>query len=185
MKQKITKYTFSISTVALAVASTSAIASVDFHGYMRAGIGQNVDGGGQLCYGNGGGDMHRVGRLGDECDMYAELSLGKTVYEKDGKRFKVVSTVALGTHEDLSDTRGNSWEGNGGSAANPWEGGRASVREMYGAMSGVIGDSTIKMGKFFGQRKDVHIQASWIRLKATSRKSTPSPFGQCITGTNT
>lgn len=147
---------------AAVVASLAAMSAsaVEFHGYMRAGIGQNADGGGQVCYGNGGGAAHYVGRLGDECDMYAELTLGQEVYNRDGKTFGVVSTIAYGTWESLGsvqgDSRGNSWQADAGGAG-PWNGGRLSVREMYATGKGLVGDSTLWMGKRFGQRKDIHI----------------------------
>ncbi|TCI03002.1 maltoporin [Corallincola luteus] len=149
--------------IALAIASalTAASASaVEFHGYMRAGVGQNADGGGQVCYGNGGPSAHMVGRLGDECDMYAELTLAQEVYNRDGKVFKVQSTVAYGTDEtgDVPQmgSQGNSWQAQGGDASSPWEGGRLSVREMFASAQGILGDSTVWIGKRFGQRKDVH-----------------------------
>ncbi|MBQ1782668.1 MAG: carbohydrate porin [Gammaproteobacteria bacterium] len=150
-----------VATVLVAMSASA----VEFHGYMRAGIGQNADGGGQVCYGNGGAYAHAVGRLGDECDMYAELTLGQEVFNRDGKTFGVVSTIAYGTHESgpgeggvpQMGSQGNSWQAQGGESSSPWEGGRLSVREMYATAKGIIGDSTFWAGKRFGQRKDIHI----------------------------
>lgn len=70
------------AAVIMALGSASASA-VEFHGYMRAGLGANTDGGSQYCYGTGGPNWHTVGRLGDECDTYAELALSQEVYNMD------------------------------------------------------------------------------------------------------
>ena len=100
------------AAVATALVAMSASA-VEFHGYMRAGFGLNADGGSQYCYGDGGPNAHSVGRLGDECDTYAELSLSETVYEKNGEAFSVHTLVAYGTEEGNTDRRGNSFQRSG------------------------------------------------------------------------
>lgn len=141
---------------------TAAASAVEFHGYARAGIGQNVDGGQQVCYGTGGVAAHYVGRLGDECDMYAELSFSDEVFAQDGKSFKIFSTIAYGTYESGGSVQFNS-QGNSFQAQkdddsdNPFGGGRLAVREIYATASGILGDSTLWIGKRFGQRKDIHI----------------------------
>jgi len=155
-----------LKKVALAVAAALAAqaasaASIDYHGYFRAGTGVNVDGGSQVCYGNGGPNAHPVGRLGDECDMYAEMNFGATVAKTGDQVWKVFSTIAYGTAESgdvpQMSTQGNSWQ-QIGTADSPWDGSsRLSVREMYAQATGVFADSTIWMGKRFGQRRDIHI----------------------------
>jgi len=95
-----------LKKVALAVAAALAAqaasaASIDYHGYFRAGTGVNMDGGNQACYGHGGGNAHPVGRLGDECDMYAELNFGAKVAKQGDSEFKTFFTIAYGTEENF------------------------------------------------------------------------------------
>lgn len=149
---------------AAVVASLAAMSAsaVEFHGYFRAGFGMNTDGGAQKCYGTGGPNAHVVGRLGDECDMYAELSLSETVYEKNGEAFSVHTLMAWGTIEnfnDNTDTKGNSFQGVDGSATGedgPWTGQRASFREAYGKYKMKSGTELWAGNRYYG-RKDVHI----------------------------
>ena len=146
------------AAVATALVAMSASA-VEFHGYFRAGFGLNADGGSQVCYGNGGPAAHVVGRLGDECDTYAELSLSETVFEKNGEAFSVHTLVAYGTQEDSTDRRGNSWQGvsdNNGGADGPWSGQRMSFREAYGKYKMKSGMELWAGNRYYG-RKDVHI----------------------------
>ena len=81
--------------------------ALDFNGYMRAGVGQNVDGGAATSYGNGGSG-HTVGRLGDEVDTYVELALGETLYDEDDKSFSIHTMLVYSTPEGDKDLQGNS-----------------------------------------------------------------------------
>ena len=65
------------AAVALALGSVTASA-VDFHGYFRAGMQASLEGGDIYCSGNGKVG-HKAGRLGDECDTYAEIVLSQEV----------------------------------------------------------------------------------------------------------
>ena len=72
-----------VSAIAAAVAATLAAGSafaVDFHGYMRAGVGVNADGGQQIDF-----KKSQIGRLGNESDVYGEIQLGKEVYNNNLK----------------------------------------------------------------------------------------------------
>lgn len=92
-----------VSVIAAAVAATLAAGSafaVDFHGYMRAGVGVNADGGQQLTF-----EKNKVGRLGNESDIYGEIQLGKEVYNNNGKTFYVDSMLAM------TSNGSNDWEG--------------------------------------------------------------------------
>src|SRR5690606_8763389 len=74
--------------------------AVDFHGYARAGSSSNLNNGGeQTCFGSGAAG-HFVGRLADECDTYAELSLGDELYNEDGRSFRFDSMVSYGRSEE-------------------------------------------------------------------------------------
>jgi len=126
--------------------------ALDFNGYMRAGVGQNVDGGAATSYGNGGSG-HTVGRLGDEVDTYVELALGETLYDEDDKSFSIHTMLVYSTPEGDKDLQGNSWQGTGGEG--PWGGQRASLREAYA--KGSLGGYSLWAGKRYHQRKDVHV----------------------------
>ena len=145
------------AAVALALGSFSASA-VDFHGYFRAGVQNNLTNGGAVrCFGNGNAG-HLMGRLGAECDTYAEIALSQEVFNKAKNKFTVNTLVAWGTWEDNAqwDYQGNSWQGvtNGGGTS--WSGERVSLREAWAGYTLPMG-AQIWAGKRFYQRKDIHI----------------------------
>jgi maltoporin len=140
------------AAVIMALGSASASA-VDFHGYARAGMNLNTDGGNTYCPGTGGSG-HAVGRLGAECDTYAELQLGQEVYNKGGNKFNVVTMLAYGTTEGNADLQGNNWQGETGTG--PWGGQRSSLRQAYGDYT-MSNGATVWAGKKYYQRKDIHI----------------------------
>ena len=150
------------AAVALALGSFSASA-VDFHGYFRAGVQNNLTNGGAVyCFGNGNRG-HLVGRLGDECDTYAEIALTQEVFNKAKNKFTVNTLVAWGSAEGNWDKQGNSWQGlgKGGDRAgengdSAWNGLRASLREAWAGYTLPMG-AQIWAGKRFYQRKDIHI----------------------------
>ena len=69
------------AAVIMALGSASASA-VDFHGYMRSGVGISDNGGMQTL------SKQKVGRLGNEDETYSEVQLGQEVYNKAGKSGK-------------------------------------------------------------------------------------------------
>ena len=153
-------------TAVLSLGSFSASA-VDFYGYFRAGVQNNLTNGGAVyCFGNGNRG-HLVGRLGDECDTYAEIALSQEVFNKAKNKFTVNTLVAWGTYEAGAtekqyDFQGNSWQGVGfggdravtGNSA--WHGQRVSLREAWAGYTLPMG-AQIWAGKRFYQRKDIHI----------------------------
>ena len=140
------------AAVALALSSVAASA-VDFHGYFRAGAQASTQGGEVYCLGNGN-KGHKVGRLGDECDTYAELTLNQEVYNKANNKWTVNTIVAYGTAEGNRDLQGDSWQGVGGNG--PWNGQRLSIRELWTGYQTDAGYQ-IWAGKRFYQRKDIHL----------------------------
>lgn len=140
------------AAVALALSSVAASA-VDFHGYFRAGAQASTQGGEVYCLGNGN-IGHKVGRLGDECDTYAELTLNQEVYNKANNKWTLNTLVAYGTAEGNRDLQGDSWQGVGGDG--PWNGQRLSIRELWTGYQTDAGYQ-IWAGKRFYQRKDVHL----------------------------
>ena len=140
------------AAVALALSSVAASA-VDFHGYFRAGAQASTQGGEVYCLGNGN-KGHMVGRLGDECDTYAELTLNQEVYNKANNKWTVNTLVGYGTAEGNRDLQGDSWQGVGGDG--PWNGQRLSIRELWTGYQTDAGYQ-IWAGKRFYQRKDIHL----------------------------
>ena len=155
------------AAVAVALGSVSASA-VDFHGYFRSGLNYSDQGGSAYCYGNGGAVGHLLGRLGDECDTYAEIALSQEVFNKANNKFTVNTLVAYGTYEagagkQQYDMQGqaaqwngkpgdrNGWEGQGG-----WSGQHLSLREAWAGYEMPSG-MQLWAGKRFYQRKDIHI----------------------------
>ncbi|VDZ64567.1 Maltose-inducible porin [Serratia odorifera] len=77
-------------SVALAMALTApAVFAIDFHGYLRSGVGVSRDGGLEEWQKN------KVGRLGNESDTYGEIELGAEVYKKNDVSFYVNSMVSM------------------------------------------------------------------------------------------
>ena len=143
------------AAVALALGSVAASA-VDFHGYARAGMQANAIGGDVYCSG-AGGTGHKVGRLGDECDSYAELVLSQDLYNKGGAKFAINTLVAYGTEEGTVDKQGNGWQGvNNANTSGGWDGQRLSIRELWAGYDTTDGYK-IWAGKRYYQRKDIHI----------------------------
>ena len=140
------------AAVALALSSVAASA-VDFHGYFRAGAQASTQGGEVYCLGNGN-KGHMVGRLGDECDTYAELTLNQEVYNKANNKWTVNTLVGYGTAEGNRDLQGDSWQGVGGTG--PWNGQRLSIRELWTGYQTDAGYQ-IWAGKRYYQRKDIHL----------------------------
>ncbi|PSF11057.1 maltoporin LamB [Marinobacter shengliensis] len=157
------------AAITAAVMATPAIA-VDFHGYARAGASTNIGSGGeQTCFGNGASG-HYVGRLADECDTYAELSLGDELFSQDGKTFRIDSMLAYS-----AEPQGNDYQAlNGGNNisgidfaneevtrnnADPFGGGEIALRQLYVSAKNVVESlpgATLWAGKRFYQRKDIH-----------------------------
>jgi len=59
----------------------------DFHGYMRSGIGATSGGGDQACFQANGADTKY--RLGNECETYMEIVLGKEMWSQDETNFYI------------------------------------------------------------------------------------------------
>ncbi|QXO16549.1 maltoporin [Vibrio ostreae] len=149
-----------VSVIAAAVAASLAAGSafaVDFHGYMRAGVGVSADGGQQVTY-----EKNKVGRLGNEGDIYGEVQLGQEVYNNNGKTFYVDSMVAM------TSNGSNDWEGTGtncglndaGDGVDCVDDAEFALRQFNVQAKGVLGfapEATLWAGKRFYQRHDIHI----------------------------
>ena len=140
------------AAVALTLGSVSASA-VDFHGYARSGLNYSSAGGNTYCL-----NKSLVGRLGNECDSYLELTFGQEIYNKANNKFSVHTTLAFDTKQadnNKVDFQGNGWqdsrEGNGS-----WGGMRWALEEIYADYEMPSG-ITLWAGRRFYKRKDIHI----------------------------
>jgi maltoporin len=127
------------AAVIMALGSASASA-VDFHGYMRSGVGISDNGGMQTL------SKQKVGRLGNEDETYSEVQLGQEVYNKGGKTFYVDSMFAM------TSNGSNDWEGTSGDDAN------FALRQFNVQAKGLFGGNEVTWaGKRYYQRHDIHI----------------------------
>lgn len=135
------------AAVALAAALASpslfaAINSIDFHGYLRGGIGVSRDGGLEEWQKN------KLGRLGNESDTYGEVEFGSEVYKKNDVSFYIdtmVSMVSDGSNDNESTLDDDVEFG---------------LRQLNLQIKGLIpGDpnAVIWGGKRYYQRHDLHI----------------------------
>ena len=65
------------------LSSTSFSAELEFHGYMRAGVGTNNKGGEQTCFNSPALGSHL--RVGNECTNYGELIFNQELPEVSGQ----------------------------------------------------------------------------------------------------
>lgn len=128
------------SALSVALLSSNVVAAgspVEFYGYMRGGVGLSNEGGA-----NSKWEVNKVGRLGNENDLYGEIGLKKEVYAEDGTSFVVDSMVKY-------------WEGQDeNSVDRPFEMAQFNVQA-----TGLFDDKdiTIWAGDRYYQRHDVHI----------------------------
>ncbi|MGL1956625.1 MAG: carbohydrate porin [Colwellia sp.] len=153
INRMVIKKTLIAISIATAVISVNAFA-VDFYGYGRAGISTTASGGVQHCYGDVVDGSHYVGTLGDECDSYLELGLGKGYDTKSGAKFyfeTMLSARAL--------VQGNDYQSYT-TPSSPLSRADLSLRQLNARVSNIFDsspDTTLWIGKRFYQRKDVHL----------------------------
>ncbi len=139
----------------------------DFHGYIRSGIGATDGGGDQSCFQSNGADTKY--RLGNECETYMEIVLGKSMWEQNDQSFYVDTRIAYKSaqqndwSEDPGDGSGSNSDdisANRALTAHPYRDSVVSVREANAQYKGVIPGqpkSTLWAGKKFYQRHDIHM----------------------------
>jgi maltoporin len=140
---KVIKATLAVAVAAIALLASSASA-VDFHGYLRSGIGGNTNGGGQVCFQTPG--AWSKFRLGNECENYGELDFQQTLYkDKSGIEFKYEGMLGYAT-PGASDFENLAAAGN-----------HIAIRQNWvGATIPALGNSTVWVGKRYYMRNDVH-----------------------------
>lgn len=125
------------AAVIMALGSASASA-VDFHGYMRSGVGVSDNGKMQTL------NKMRVGRLGNEDETYSEVQLGQEVYNKAGKTFYVDSMFAMKSEQKRD------WEDDANADF--------ALRQFNVQAKGLFGGNEVTWaGKRYYQRHDIHI----------------------------
>ncbi len=115
---------------------------IDFHGYLRSGVGVSQDGGLEEWQKN------KIGRLGNESDTYGEIELGSEVYKKNDVSFYLDSMVSM-----VSDGSNDNETTLGDDA-------QFGLRQLNLQIKGLIpGDpnAVIWGGKRYYQRHDLHI----------------------------
>ncbi len=86
-----------MTSLFLCLLSLNAIAMpVDFHGYLRSGVGNNLSGQKLGCFNNPGSEGNEF-RLGNECSIYGESTFTLEFLEKSktSSSFKVQTTLAF------------------------------------------------------------------------------------------
>ena len=86
------------NTIAIALLSFNVMAEaspLEFHGYMRGGVGLSNNAGS-----NSKWEVNKVGRLGNENDLYGEFGLKKGLYSDDKVSFVVDSMLAYWEGQD-------------------------------------------------------------------------------------
>lgn len=77
------KIKFTVLAIVAAFATTATASDIEFHGYTRAGIGLNSNGGSGMCFHLAGADTDY--RLGNECDYVIEPNFEITMAKLDDK----------------------------------------------------------------------------------------------------
>ncbi|CAM3660812.1 maltoporin [Parendozoicomonas haliclonae] len=126
---------------AIVFSAAASAATVDFHGYVRSGVGASSEGGDQEAFqAVGSGSKYR---LGNETETYGEIKLGSELYNKDGVSFYLDSNMAFSVDQ-----------------ANDWEGTDPAFREFNVKAKGVLPfapEATLWAGKRFYKRHDIHL----------------------------
>jgi maltoporin len=133
--------------IALACCATAGVAQAsdaegEFHGYGRAGVGSNSEGGSQACFGLEGVPKYR---FGNECDIYGEFAYTREMFKAaNGASF--VGTVMASVYNDQSDVS------NDGSDDLQLAQMMVEAKNVPGLQGG-----TAWIGKRFYDRPDIHV----------------------------
>ena len=140
---KFVKTALPLATAVSAALCAQAASAFEYHGYFRAGVGANGEGGDQVCFqAPGAGSKYR---LGNECETYTEQIFADTLFEgENGAYFNVKTNLAFVVQGEQD-----------------FEQFSPALREMYSEagnlFGGVFAGSKVWAGKRFYRRHDVHI----------------------------
>ncbi|WP_019615795.1 carbohydrate porin [Psychromonas ossibalaenae] len=128
-----------ISAALLSANVTAETSPLEFNGYMRGGVGLGSESGSNPKW-----EVNKVGRLGNENDLYGEFGFKKEVFN-DGETSYVVDSML------------KYWAGQDGA------GGDVEVAQFNVQAKGLFEDKDIVLwgGKRYYQRHDVHILDSY------------------------
>ncbi|MGO0309149.1 maltoporin [Endozoicomonas acroporae] len=139
-KARILPLAGAISAIVFSAAASAA--TVDFHGYVRSGIGSNFDGGKQeefTAEGTGGYNY----RLGNENETYGEIKLGSELFNNGQQSFYLDSLMAFEVDQSKD-----------------WEEKTPAFREFNVQAKGVLEfapEATLWAGKRYYKRQDIHM----------------------------
>ncbi|OEF23607.1 maltoporin LamB [Vibrio rumoiensis] len=144
---KTLKVCLTAAAVSSALLASNAMAvEADFNGYMRAGTGVSTHGGANTSY-----EKNKVGRLGNENDVYGEIGLNtKPIKAGETTEFTVNSMVAYGSDGS------NGWE----SVRDDDNGNDITLAQLNVQAKGLFSfdqDAVLWAGKRYYQRQDIHI----------------------------
>ena len=141
--------------LAIAAAAASAFAvpaayaeGVEFHGYLRSGVGTTSEGGDQKCF----QIAPTKYRLGNECETYGELALSAPFGKSDGGAWAkyniMLATIENNGQGDFESVNGGKFD--------------IASRQNFFQAGGFFGkgafeDAKIWIGKRYYNRHDVHI----------------------------
>ena len=138
-KTKLLPLAGAISAIVFSAAASAA--TVDFHGYVRSGIGASAGGGDQEAFQAVGAASKY--RLGNETETYGEIKLGSELFNNGKQSFYLDSNMAFSVDQ-----------------ANDWESTDPAFREFNVKAKGVLDfapEATLWAGKRFYKRHDVHM----------------------------
>ena len=140
-----------VAAVAAAVAAPAVQAEgVEFHGYLRTGLGTTSEGGDQKCFQAPGAESKY--RLGNECETYGELALMAPFGKSDGGAWAKYN-VMLAFVENNGQSDFESSQGSKYTIAS-----RQNFMQAGGFFGkGAMEDAKIWVGKRYYNRHDVHI----------------------------
>lgn len=148
MHQRLNKLAAAVAVVGAFAAQAVQAEGVEFHGYLRTGVGTTSEGGDQKCFGIAPSKY----RLGNECETYGELALSAPFGKSDGAWAKYNVMLAFIENKGQSDFESS--KGDKYTIAS-----RQNFFQAGGFFSkgGAMEDAKIWVGKRYYNRHDVHI----------------------------
>ncbi len=133
--------------VGMGLAASSAMA-LEFHGYLRSGIGWSDKNGGQTCVTLPGVPGNGNFRLGNECQTYSEVQFDQNLYDgKDQVKFDyhIMAALVANQNQDFENLSQN--------------GNQIALRQNWVEAKNLpfLNGGSAWIGKRYYQRHDVHI----------------------------
>jgi maltoporin len=145
---RMSKFCLSLAAAGVGLMAAQSASAFEYYGYFRSGLGNNADGGDQVCFRlPGAGSKYR---LGNECETYGEAGFGQRVYEDESGAY-FDAEVMLAYVTDQSDSF-ESLKGDGNDIALV-----QSYVEAGNVGSGAFEDAKFWVGKRYYMRQDIHI----------------------------